>query len=300
MNYELSITPKIEYKQAEVKINDYEALKKAVQAYADRYKGLTITEATFDEARDTRKELNKLSGALDQKRKDIKKEANKPILRFEAQVKSLVEIINSTRDEIDSGLNEVREQRRQIKLEHVKELIAEMAPNYGVDVAEVEINPRWLNESTREKKIIDGIAGTMNSINKQKEKSATERKLIMLTCREHGLDPSGWYAMLDGVIDVNVVLEEIERYAKEKQQAEVLKQKQQEAELAEQKAKLAEINGKQVDTETGAVMVSKQVVSFKIKGTKEQLDAVAKFIVQSGIEVLEASDRQEVIEEEER
>lgn len=300
MNYELSITPKIEYKQAEVKINDYEALKKAVQAYADRYKGLTITEATFDEARDTRKELNKLPGALDQKRKDIKKEANKPILRFEAQVKSLVEIINSTRDEIDSGLNEVREQRRQIKLEHVKELIAEMAPNYGVDVAEVEINPRWLNESTREKKIIDGIAGTMNSINKQKEKSATERKLIMLTCREHGLDPSGWYAMLDGVIDVNVVLEEIERYAKEKQQAEVLKQKQQEAELAEQKAKLAEINGKQVDTETGAVMVSKQVVSFKIKGTKEQLDAVAKFIVQSGIEVLEASDRQEVIEEEER
>lgn len=296
---ELSISPKIEYTQADIKINDYEALKKAVQAYADRYKGLTITEATFDEARDTRKELNRLSGALDQKRKDIKKEASKPILKFEAQVKSLVEIINSTKNEIDSGLNEVKEQRRQVKLEHVKELIAEMAPNYGVDIAEVEINQRWLNKSTREKEIIDGIAGTMNSINKQKEKSATERKLIMLTCREHGLDPSGWYAMLDGVIDVNVVLDEIERYAKDKQEAEELKQKKQEAELAEQKAKLAEVNGKQVDTETGAVMVSKQVVSFKIKGTKEQLDAVAKFIVQSNIEVLEASDRQEIIEEEE-
>lgn len=296
---ELSISPKIEYTQADIKINDYEALKKAVQAYADRYKGLTITEATFDEARDTRKELNRLSGALDQKRKDIKKEASKPILKFEAQVKSLVEIINSTKNEIDSGLNEVKEQRRQVKLEHVKELIAEMAPNYGVDIAEVEINQRWLNKSTREKEIIDGIAGTMNSINKQKEKSATERKLIMLTCREHGLDPSGWYAMLDGVIDVNVVLDEIERYAKDKQEAEELKQKKQEAELAEQKAKLAEVNGKQVDTETGAVMVSKQVVSFKIKGTKEQLDAVAKFIVQSNVEVLEASDRQEIIEEEE-
>lgn len=299
MNHELSIAPKIEYTQAEIKINDYEALKKAVQAYADRYKGLTITEATFDEARDTRKELNRLSGALDQKRKDVKKEANKPILRFEAQVKSLVEIINSTRDEIDSGLNEVREQRRQIKLEHVKELIAEMAPNYGVDIAEVEINPRWLNKSTREKEIIDGIAGTMNSINKQKTKLATERKLIELTCREHGLDPSGWYAMLDGVIDVNVVLEEIERYARDKRQADELAKKQQEAELAERKSKLAEVNGKQVDTETGAVMVSKQVVSFKIKGTKEQLDAVAKFIVQNGIEVLEASNRQEIIEGEE-
>lgn len=297
---ELSISPTIEYTQAKIEINDYEALKQAVQSYADRYKGLTITEETFDEARDTKRELKKLSDALDRKRKDIKKEASKPILKFEAQVKSLVEIINSTKNEIDSGLNEIKEQRRQVKLEHVKELIAEMAPNYGVDIDEVEINPRWLNKSTREKEIIDGIAGTMNSINKQKEKSATERKLIMLTCREHGLDPSGWYAMLDGVIDVNVVLEEIERYAKEKQQAEELAKKRKEAEVAEQKAKLAEVNGKQIDTETGAVMVSKQVVSFKIKGTKEQLDAVAKFIVQNGIEVLEASDRQEVIEEEER
>lgn len=300
MNHDLSISPSVTYKQAEVKIQNYEALKEAVQAYADRYKGLTITEATFKEAKDTRTELRKVMKALDKKRKDIKEEAAEPILKFEAQVKSLVEIIDATQAELGEGINEVKEQRRQAKLEYVKALINEMAPNYKADPSEVEIKSSWLNESTAKKKIIDEIAGTMRDINRQKEKLATERKLIVLTCREHGLDPSGWYAMLDGVIDVNVVLEEIERYAKEKKENEELKKKQQEAELAEQKAKLAEINGKQVDTETGAVMVSKQVVSFKIKGTKEQLDAVAKFIVQSGIEVLEASDRQEAIEEEER
>lgn len=289
----LIISPSVTYKQAEVTINNYEALKEAVQAYADRYKGLTITEATFKEAKDTRTELRKVMKALNKKRIDIKKEAAEPILKFEAQVKSLVEIIDATRSEIDKGVKELEEQQRQAKLVHVQSLIDEMAPNYEVDANEVEIKSSWLNKSTTDKKIIDEIAGTMRDINRQKEKSATERKLIMLTCREHGLDPSGWYAMLDGVIDVNVVIEEIERYAKEKQQEAELKQKQ-------QKAKLAEVNGKQVDTETGAVMVSKQVVSFKIKGTKEQLDSIAKFIVQSGIEVLEASDRQEVIEEEER
>ena len=295
----LIISPSVTYKQAEITINDYDSLKQAVQEYADRYKGLTITEATFKEAKDTRTELRKVMKALDKKRKDIKEEAAEPILKFEAQVKSLVEIIDATQAELGEGINEVTEQRRQAKLEHVKALIDEMAPNYEVDPSEIEIKPSWLNKSTTDKKIIDEIAGTMRDINRQKEKLATERKLIMLTCREHGLDPSGWYAMLDGVIDVNVVLEEIERYAKEKQQEAELKQKKQEAELAEQKAKLAEVNGKQVDTETGAVMVSKQVVSFKIKGTKEQLDAVAKFIVQSNIEVLKASDRQEIIEEEE-
>lgn len=295
----LIISPSVTYKQAEVTINNYEALKEAVQAYADRYKGLTITEATFKEAKDTRKELRKVMKALDKKRKDIKKEAAEPILKFEAQVKSLVEIIDATQAELGEGINEVTEQRRQVKLEHVKALINEMAPNYEVDPSEVEIKSSWLNESTTNKKIIDEIAGTMRDINRQKTKLATERKLIELTCREHGLDPSGWYVMLDGVIDVHTVLDEIERYAKEKQENEELKQKQQEAELAEQKAKLAEINGKQVDTETGAVMITKQVVSFKIKGTKEQLDNIAKFIVQSNVEVLEASDRQEVIEEEE-
>ena len=299
MNHELIIAPKIEYKQAEVKINDYEALKQAVQAYADRYKGLTITEATYKEATDTRAELRKVMKALDKKRKEIKREAAEPILKFEAQVKSLVEIIDATQAELGEGINEVKEQRRQAKLEYVQGLIDEMAPNYEIDPSEVEIKPSWLNKSTPNKKIVDEIAGTMRDIDRQKAKLATEQMLIELTCHEHDLDPSGWYAMLDGVIDVNVVIEEIERYAKEKQEADELKQKQKEAELAEQKAKLAEINGKQVDTETGAVMVSKQVVSFKIKGTKEQLDAVAKFIIQSNIEVLEASDRQEIIEEEE-
>lgn len=300
MNHDLSISPSVTYKQAEVTINNYEALKEAVQAYADRYKGLTITEATFKEAKDTRTELRKVMKALDKKRKDIKKEAAEPILKFEAQVKSLVEIIDATQAELGEGINEVTEQRRQVKLEHVKVLINEMAPNYEVDANEVEIKSSWLNESTTNKKIIDEIAGTMRDINRQKQKLATERKLVELTCREHNLDPSGWYEMLNGALDVNVVINEIERYAKEKQEADELAKKRQEAELAEQKAKLAEVNGKQVDTETGAVMVSKQVVSFKIKGTKEQLDAVAKFIVQSNIEVLEASERQEVIEEEER
>ena len=296
----LIISPSVTYKQAEVTINDYDSLKQAVQAYSNKFKGLVPTEDTLSEAKHTRAELNKVKKALDDKRKEIKKQSSEPILKFEAQVKSLVEIIDATRSEIDKGVKELEEQQRQAKLVHVQSLIDEMAPNYEVDPGEVEIKPSWLNKSTTDKKIIDEIAGTMRNINRQKTKLATERKLIELTCREHGLDPSGWYAMLDGVIDVNVVLEEIERYAKEKQQAEELKQKQQEAELAEQKTKLAEVNGKQVDTETGAVMVSKQVVSFKIKGTKEQLDAVAKFIVQNGIEVVEATDRQEVIEEEER
>lgn len=297
---ELIITPSVTYKQAEVTINDYEALEAMVQAYSNKFKGLVPTEETLPEAKRTRAELNKVKKVLDDKRKEVKRQASEPIVRFEAQVKKLIKTIDETRSEIDKGVKELEEQQRQAKLEYVQGLIDEMASNYEVDANEVEIKPSWLNKSTTNKKIIDEIAGTMRDINRQKAKLATERKLIELTCREHGLDPSGWYAMLDGVIDVNVVLEEIERYAKEKQEADELAKKKQEAELAEQKAKLAEVNGKQVDTETGAVMVSKQVVSFKIKGTKEQLDSIAKFIVQSGIEVLEASERQEIIEEEER
>lgn len=297
---QLIITPSVTYKQAEVTINDYESLEAMVQAYSNKFKGLVPTEETLPEAKRTRAELNKVKKVLDDKRKEVKKQASEPIVRFEAQVKKLIKTIDETRSEIDKGVKELEEQQRQAKLEYVQGLIDEMAPNYEVDANEVEIKPSWLNKSTSNKKIVDEIAGTMRDINRHKAKLATERKLIELTCHEHDLDPSGWYAMLDGVIDVNVVLDEIERYAKEKQQAEELKQKQQEAELAEQKAKLAEVNGKQIDTETGAVMVSKQVVSFKIKGTKEQLDSIAKFIVQNGIEVLEASDRQEVIEEEER
>lgn len=287
----------IDFNPARVEIKGYEDMEVSLESFVKKYKGLVATEETIKEVKATRASLNKLKKLLDDKRKEVKREASKPIKDFEDKIKRLVSVIDTVNSDIDSSIKSLEDKQRMQRELEVKALIEEMAPNYDVDPAEVEIKSSWLNKTTSKKKLLDEIAGTMHDINRQKEKQATERKLIELACKEQGLEPYGFFQMLEGVLDVNIVIKEIERAGKEKRDRAELAKRKQEAELAEQRAKLADVSGKQIDKETGAVMVSKQVVSFKLKGTKEALDEVARFIVQSEVEVLEASERTEVIEE---
>lgn len=67
------------------------------------------------------------------------------------------------------------------------------------------------------------------------------------------------------------------------------------AEVERQKEQLVSVGDKQVDSNTGEVVQELQVVSFKLQGTKEQLDMLAKAIMTSGVKVLEASERETVI-----
>ena len=68
------------------------------------------------------------------------------------------------------------------------------------------------------------------------------------------------------------------------------------AKVAQEKEKIVEVGDKQIDSETGEVVKELQVLTLKIKGTKEQLDSLGRVITASGIEVLEASEREIVIE----
>ena len=68
------------------------------------------------------------------------------------------------------------------------------------------------------------------------------------------------------------------------------------AEVERKKEQLVEVGDKQIDSETGEVVKELQVLTLKIKGTKEQLDSLGRVITASGIEVLEASERETVIE----
>lgn len=63
------------------------------------------------------------------------------------------------------------------------------------------------------------------------------------------------------------------------------------------KAKMVDLgDGKLIDTVTGEVKQQLQQVSFTLRGTKDQLDNLARYCVQAGINVIKASDRETIIE----
>lgn len=262
----------IDYQLPVITINNFDQLKTAVEAYANKYQGMAVTTSTEKESKSSRAELRKLKQALDDKRKEIRKKYAEPYQRFAAQIKDLEMTLDSSINPIDAGLKELEEQQRQLRLKHVNALIAEMAPNYHVEPGEVEIDPTWLNKTTTKKKVTEGIADVMGYIKKQHDDLKTGISTITKYAQAYQIDPAGWIDQLKQGQDVNYLLQAIDN------QVKLNKQKQQtlEAQAAEAQTHQIQQKDKTIDTNTGEVV--SHSVSLKITATIPQMKLLRAFM----------------------
>ncbi|MEK2588963.1 DUF1351 domain-containing protein [Lentilactobacillus buchneri] len=265
----------IDYQLPVITINNFDQLKTAVEAYANKYQGMAVTASTEKESKSSRAELRKLKQALDDKRKEIRKKYAEPYQRFADQIKDLEMTLDSSINPIDAGLKELEEQQRKTRLEHVKALIAEMleAPGReGVLASEIEIDPTWLNKSTSKRKIELALADVMGYIKKQHDDLKTGISTITKYAQAYHIDPAGWIDQLKQGQDVNYLLQAIDN------QVKLNKQKQQtlEAQAAEAQTHQVQQKGKTIDTNTGEV-VSHTVV-LKITATIPQMKLLRAFM----------------------
>lgn len=94
---------------------NFEDLKAELGRSLSYYNGLVVTESDIKSAKDDRAKLNKLREALENKRKDVKKECMAPYTDFEAKVKELVGLIDKPILAIDTQLKGYEDQRRAAK-----------------------------------------------------------------------------------------------------------------------------------------------------------------------------------------
>lgn len=192
------------------------------------------------------------------------------------------------KETIDSFESEQKEQRRQ----NVKEIIDEMAPNYGVSADKIEIIDKWLLKSTAKKTILEEIAESMKTLQRLNAEMAQVEKL----CLKHGLPAERYIDLLQTMtyIEVEQVIEADLR--KQEEVADLFKH-QRAAEVVAQKASMVDAgDGRLIDTDTGELKHEFQRVSLELQGTKEQIDAVARYIAQSGVKIISSSERETVIE----
>ena len=268
----------IDYRPTVISINNFDQLKTAVEAYADKYHNLAVSTSTEKEAKASRAELRKLKTALDDKRKEIKKKYAEPYEAFAKQIKDLEATLDASINPIDSGLKELAEQQRQTRLKHVQALIAEMAPNYHVDPEEVEIDPTWLNKSTSKKKVTEGIADVMGYIKKKHDDLETGINAITKYAQAYNIDPAGWIDQLKQGQDVNYLIQAIDNQVKRNQEA----QQKAEAQAAADKVNQIQKGDQTIDKTTGEV-VSHSVV-LKITTTIPEMKLLKKFMDSKGIQ----------------
>lgn len=154
------ITLAVDFKPAEITAN-FEALAAYVTEMVEPYMGITVEneeEIETKALKSFRVWLNKLSAALNDKRKEIKAAYNEPLKAFEAQCKEIDAIILEPKNRIDLIIKQREANAKTQKRNHLEECYAEFAADNGfADLVilvpfEKLLDDKWLNASFGEKK----------------------------------------------------------------------------------------------------------------------------------------------------
>lgn len=267
-------------------------LKQLVAEKLDQTKGLVATDESIKATKASRAEVNKLKKSIADVRKEYKTAWNTPFELFESTLRGLEKDCDDASQELKLTIDGFEETQREERKAKVQELIEEMAPNYGVKAEDLPIADKWLLKSTSQKTITQEIGEQMKTLTNLYK----ERDEIVKKCMKNDLAPARYIEMhKNGMsyIDVANTIES-DLIAKE-ETADLFKQAKQ-AKVAEQKATMVDVGDGRLVDENGEVKHELQLVTFTLKGTKEQLDNVARFCITNGVKVLKSSERETVIE----
>jgi hypothetical protein len=126
---------------------NHEEIKREVAEKVEYYKTLVYTDDQIKDAKADRATLNKFVKALEDKRKEIKKQCLAPYDKFESEMKEVLAIVNEPIGLIDSQIKGFEEEQKAKKLEEVKQAFADAGFQDFVKFEQVFDN-KWLNKST--------------------------------------------------------------------------------------------------------------------------------------------------------
>ena len=282
----------VNFKPGTIDFPQAEELKKLVADKLDQTKGLVATDESIKATKASRAEVNKLKKAIGDVRKKYKRAWNVPFELFETTLRSLEKDCDEASQELKLTIDGFEETQKEERKAKVQALIEEMAPNYGVKPEDLPIADKWLLKSTSQKTIVQEISEQMKVL----ANLYKERDEIVKKCMKNDLAPAPYIEMHENgmsYIDVSNKIES-DLIAKE-ETADLFKQAKQ-AEVAEQKAAMVDIGEGRLVDENGEIKQELQLVTFTLKGTKQQLDDVARFCITNGVKVVKASERETVIE----
>lgn len=144
---------------------NFEELKTEITEKVSDYMNLVYSDDQIKIGKKDRADLNKFKKALDDKRKDIKKQVMDPYNTFEAQIKELIGIVDKAVNNIDQQIKGYEETQRQEKEKFCRELFKKHIGDLDrVIPYEAVFDPKWLNKTTTEKSITEQITAFRDKV----------------------------------------------------------------------------------------------------------------------------------------
>lgn len=273
----VTFEPNIEVNPTPIKINNLEQLEMAVNGVVTKYgQDFVVTTDNVADTKKMRANINKIAKSINDKRLETDRQYKKPMADFDKLMKGLGDKVKNLLDPLDSKIEEVETQERQARYDAVKAEIAEMAPNYGVSVTDIEVQPGWLLKSLSHKKLLEQIAETMTQLRKDRDQRATDIQTVRMYADQLELESSGWAALISKGEPVSDILAEMDAAAvkrdKERQQKAEKAKAAKEAQAAIDATHQVKQGDETIDTDTGEVIP--QTITVKLTGTHKALGQV--------------------------
>ena len=269
---EFLITTDLKQMPKQIEFN-YEEMKAELNEKLVRYNSLVVTEDSIRDAKTDKATLNKVKEAIDTRRKEIKKLCLAPYENFEKQCKELVALIDSPIKSIDSQIAVFDQRLQDEKWKQISEYYAVEAKEL-ITVAPLEkiISHKWMNKTESIENICNGIGDTLERIRTDLEtienlKSEFEHQIVDAYLKDYNLSRA---------------LQEQKRLEEQKRQIEAMEAKK----AAQQQTVI-----KSAPQPTAPPVVETPAASeppthseplysatFKVSGTKAQLQALSTFM----------------------
>lgn len=252
---------------------NHEEIKKEVAEKVKHYTSLVYTDDQIKEAKTDRATLNKFVAALENKRKEIKKQCLAPYEDFEKQMKEIVAIVNEPIQLIDSQVKTFEEQKKAEKQNEILQLWdgIEDKPEW-LNISAIW-SDKWLNASVK-------MSAIETEINSKLEQIAKDL-ITLANLPEFGFEATEEYKRS---LDVNKAISEGMRLAEmQRRKAEQEKLKAEQEKLkAEQESAIKPTPNTSVPAD--AVEPQKQWISFHALLTVEDAQALKEFFTSRNIE----------------
>lgn len=197
---------------------NFEELKAEITKKADLYKNMVYTDQTIKEAKADKAKLNKFINALEDKRKEVKRQCLQPYEDFERRIKELVAIVDEPVQLIDSHIKDFEDRKKAAKLEMIKEHWESIERPEWLKCNQI-FDKRWLNATVSLNKVYEEIQERIAKI--EADMDTIER------LPEFAFEALEVYKQ---TLDLSQAISEGQRLA------DIQKRKEQQARQAEQKA----------------------------------------------------------------
>jgi vacuolar-type H+-ATPase subunit I/STV1 len=240
---------------------NHEEIKKEVAERVEKYKTLVYTDEQIGEAKKDVAELRKFTKALEDKRKEIKKECLAPYEEFEKQVKEIIAVVNEPIELINTQVREFDEKQKSDKAKKIIAMWESIEKPEWLQLLQIE-RPEWLNKTYALKRIGEDIADTLTKI------SEDEKTLAKV---ENGGEAFEYYKE-------SLNLAEAIRRAEEAQAVRIAAEEHRKAQEAAKTAQAEKVT----DTEDGlpGTVRERAVFTFEVTANNTQYADLNRFFAQ--------------------